>query len=233
MYVTLYHATIVIVGKVIGSFDSAKNAIHHSECLKFVSLQSQAKMCSQCMLFRENVLRGRLHRHLKELNSEVQSTSTVSHTNFRYLTTPEKYERMKNMASVIHSKDKQITYLKQRIEKVLQRDGICVDHETHSDLVSMMGKYSKTVENDNPNPFMKIFWDQQLKAATLTSTRQMRWHPAIIRWCLYLHHRSSGCYKTLRNSSLFHLPSERTLRDYRHFAPSSIGFSKDLDQQLI
>lgn len=177
MYVTLYHATIVIVGKVIGSFDSAKNAIHHSECLKFVSLQSQAKMCSQCMLFRENVLRGRLHSHLKELNSEVQSTSTVSHTNFRYLTTPEKYERMKNMASVIHSKDKQITYLKQRIEKVLQRDGICVDHETHSDLVSMMGKYSKTVENDNPNPFMKIFWDQQLKVAT----RQMRWHPAIIR----------------------------------------------------
>ena len=74
------------------------------------------------------------------------------------------------MASLIHSKDKQISYLKQRIEKALQRDGICVHHKTHSDLVFMMDKYSKAVENDNLNPFMKIFWDKQLKAATLAST---------------------------------------------------------------
>ena len=60
----------------------------------------------------------------------------------------------------------------------------------------------------------------------------MRWHPAI-RWCLNLHHCFSSCYKTLCNSSLFHLPSERTLRDYRHFVPSSTGFSKYPDQQLI
>lgn len=80
--VTLCHAIVVIVGKVIGC---AKNAIHHAECLKFVSLQSQAKMCSKCSLFCENVLRGRLSCHLKELNSEIQSTSAVSHTNFRYL----------------------------------------------------------------------------------------------------------------------------------------------------
>ena len=123
--------------------------------------------------------------------------------------------------------------MKERIEKLLQRDGIRVDNETHSDLVSMMNNYSKAVESDTSNPFRKIFWEQQLKATTLTSTRQMRWHPAIIRWCLYLHHRSGGCYKTLRNSGLFHLPSDRTLRDYRHFVPSSIGFSKELDQQLI
>ena len=137
------------------------------------------------------------------------------------------------MASAIHSKDKQITYLKDRIEQLVARDGIRVDNETHLDLVSMMKNYSKAMEINVPNPFMKIFWEQQLKATTLNSTRQMRWHPAIIRWCLYLYHRSSGCYKTLRNSGLFHLPTERTLRDYRHFAPSSIGFSKELDQQLL
>ena len=134
-----------------------------------LSLHSQAR-CQQCNLFRENILRGRLNRHLKELNSEVQSTSVVSHTNFRYLTTPEKYERMKSMASVIHSKDKQISYLKERIEKLLQRDGIRVDNEIHSDLVSMMNNYSKAVESDTSNPFRKIFWEQQLKATTLTST---------------------------------------------------------------
>ena len=60
----------------------------------------------------------------------------------------------------------------------------------------------------------------------------MRWHPAIIRWCLYLHHRSSGCYSTLRISGILRLPSERTLQDYWHFAPASSGFSNALDKQL-
>ena len=173
-------------------------------------------MCLNCSLFRDNILHCRLNRHVKELNDDVnnQSTSASSHTNFRYLNTPEKYERMKNMASAIHSKDKQITYLKDRIEQLVARDGIRVDNETHLDLVSMMKNYSKAMEMKVPNPFMKIFWEQQLKATTLNSTRQMRWHPAIIRWCLYLHHCPSGCYKTLPNSGLFHLPTERTLRDY-------------------
>ena len=97
----------------------------------------------------------------------------------------------------------------------------------------MMKECGEAVQKEQSNPFMKIFWNQQLKAASLESTRQMRWHPAIIRWCLYLHHRSSGCYKSLRNSGLFYLPSERTLQDYRHFSSSTTGFSKSLDEQLL
>ena len=85
----------------------------------------------------------------------------------------------------------------------------------------------------NAENFESIFWNQQLKAATLKSTRQMRWHPAMIRWCLYLHHRSSGAYSTLRNSGVIILPSECTLRDYRHHAPSECGFSKATDMQLL
>ena len=61
----------------------------------------------------------------------------------------------------------------------------------------------------------------------------MRWHPEIIRRCLYLHHCSSGCYNTLRNTGVLSLPSERTLRDYKHFAPASVGFSYSTDLQLL
>lgn len=89
------------------------------------------------------------------------------------------------------------------------------------------GKLSVTEEN-----FSSIFWQQQFKAASLNSPKGMRWHPAIIRWFLYLHHKSSGCYSTLRNSGVLHLPSERTLRDYHHIAPSTSGFSKALGKQL-
>jgi len=60
------------------------------------------------------------------------------------------------------------------------------------------------------------------EAFSLESTKQMKWHPAMIRWALYLHHK---CYKTLRNSGVIHLPSEHTLYNYRHFVPSEAGFS--------
>ena len=50
---------------------------------------------------------------------------------------------------------------------------------------------------------------------------------------MYLHHKSSGAYKTLRDSGVIRLPSGRTLRDYRHFAPAKTGFSYDYDKQLI
>ena len=59
------------------------------------------------------------------------------------------------MASAIHSKDKQITYLKERIEQFVARDRIHVDNQTHLDLVSMMRNYDKAMESSVPNRFMK------------------------------------------------------------------------------
>ena len=50
----------------------------------------------------------------------------------------------------------------------------------------------------------------------------------IIRWCLYLHHKSSGCYSTLRNSGLLTLSSDCTLRDYKRSSPSKIGFTTEV-----
>jgi len=112
------------------------------------------------------------------------------------------------MAATIHFKDQQIARLHERIDKLVASDGIQVDQETHTDLVSMMKECGEAAQKDESNAFMKIFWNQQLKAVSLRSICQMLWHPAIIRWCLYLHHCSSRCNKTLRNSGLFYLPTE-------------------------
>ena len=216
----------------IGYVDQLNGGIHHIDCRKTILLDLPSGMCSNCNKFRENILRGRLARYLKEKNS-CQSVQASSHTNFQCLTPLEKTERMKHMATEIHNKDKEISRLHEKINRLVANQGIKVDQETHTDLVSIMKKYSELAQTNQSNPFMKIFWDQQLKAASLSSTRQIRWHPAVIRWCLYLHHRSSGCYNTLRNSGLFYLPTDRTLQDYRHFSPSSAGFSKSLDEQLL
>ena len=68
-------------GRVLGYVDSLNGGIHSVECLKNIPLESRSRICSKCSTFRENILRGRLARHLKDLNS-CQSVDASSHTNF-------------------------------------------------------------------------------------------------------------------------------------------------------
>lgn len=83
-----------------------------------------------------------------------------------------------------------------------------------------------------PDSFPRIFWEQQ-KMAVGKSPKGMRWHPLMIRWCLYLRHQSSKAYETIRKSGCFSLPSQRTLRDYSNCVRASSGFSVEVDRQLL
>ena len=107
-----------------------------------------------------------------------------------------------------------------------------VDDRVHQDLLNIMNWHNNKLPNES-NTFASIFWNQQFKAATLNNRRQMRWHPAMIWWCFYLHHRSSGAYSTLRNSGVIELLTERTLNDYRLYSPARCGFSAAIDMQLL
>jgi len=68
---------------------------------------------------------------------------------------------------------------------------------------------------------------------SIKDSRSMRWHPVFIKWCLYMRHLSGRSYELLRQSGCVHLPSQRTLRDYTHYIPAKVGFSAEVDQQLI
>ena len=73
-----------------------------------------------------------------------------------------------------------------------------------------------------------------MQALASQNKRQIRWHPVIIRWALYLHYKSSGAYETLRKSGVIGLPTTRTLRDYRHFGSHcQAGFTATADHQLL
>jgi len=169
----------------------------------------------------------------QQLQVKQSRSRESSHANFRYLRTPERIERFRQMRITLDQKKRKIKRLELSLERAIEADGMLVDKSTSEDLLAIMCANTSAIESTDNNRFKTIFWEQQLKAKSCKSSRGMRWHPAIIRWCLYLQHRSSGAYSTLRNSELLALPSERTLRDYRHFAPSAVGFSKDTDMQLL
>ena len=120
--------------------------------------------------------------------------------------------------------------------KVLQQKGsVPTDDLLHSDLLALMKQHMPAPaasDNDQPQDFKEIFWKQQLQAFSKSNPKSIKWHPLVVKWCLYLHHKSSGAYETLRKSGVIRLPSGRTLRDYRHFAPVCTGLSLATDRQL-
>ena len=112
--------------------------------------------------------------------------------------------------------------------------GIELDEVTHSDFKTIMEESCKEATNTFPDgSFQKLFWEQQQIASSVKDSRSMRWHPLIIKWCIYLRHLSSGAYEALRSSGCVKLPSQCTLRDYTHYVCALPGFSDDVDKQLI
>lgn len=96
--------------------------------------------------------------------------------------------------------------------------------------------------------FQHVFWQQQVEAASQANSRSIRWHSLMVRWCLYLRHksvyhynhlliiffpRSGSAYEMLRESRRITLPSQRTLGNYTYFVESSFGFSGQIDQMIM
>ncbi len=121
--------------------------------------------------------------------------------NYTALSTPEKVERLHNLHSLYCNTKQRLTRLRAKIALATEENGIEVDEELHGDLHQIITENAATVAQSCPEDgFQPIFWDEQIKAASVRGGRGMRWHPLLIKWCLYLRHLSSGAYEMLRSS---------------------------------
>ncbi len=97
----------------------------------------------------------------------------------------------------------------------------------HNCLLKITEQYKSTANGS----FGHAFWlDQAKNMEAVPSGR--RWHPYMIKWCLYINHLSSSAYKVMRKSECLALPSARTLRDYTHFIDNKAGFNNEVDKHL-
>ena len=111
--------------------------------------------------------------------------------------------------------------------------GVTLDESMHTDLHSIMSSENDSILRSFPEgSFGRLFWKQQLDASSKKDKRGMRWDPLMVKWCLYLRHKSSGAYELLRDSGCVSLPSQRTLRDYTHYMKTTVCFSDEIDMQL-
>ena len=205
--------------------------IRHSECALLLSEEDPVR-CQRCDVYRRT-LRVMTCRHRRSQEQAQNTSAPSSHTNYRYLSTPEKVDRLRRLHDDSRCLQKKLRRREDRIAALIAREGVSLDAETTDDLSTIMTEQNASIaQKYPPNSFQRVFWEQQ-KEASCGNRHGMRWHPAMIKWCLFLRHQSSKAYELLRDSGCIHLPSQRTLRDYSHCVKSEAGFSTAVDLLLM
>lgn len=223
-------------GHVRAYIDEHAPVTHGDDCYQATirtascELLTTANKCSSCKTYR-GALRSMHSRWVKR--NACDMSDTTSHSNERYLNTPQRKLKMSKLKKRVVVAERQANKLSARIRELTQRQGESVDHNLHSDLLSIMSDSTDLINNAyQEGTFARVFWEEQLKVASVKDSRQARWHPLMIKFCLNLKLISSSAYHALRTSGFVRLPSERTLRDYTHYFRSCPGFHSDLNLQL-
>ncbi len=200
----------------------------------------------------------------------LDKCSPSTHTNFRYWIEHTviiilyilfciRFQPVQTLVDRLHQlRQHYKTLTKQlqlKIAESAESCGVVLDEEVHNEFTKIVSSPEcTTVFKKLPqDSFQSIFWQQQIESLD-KNPKNMRWHPLMIRWCLYLKHRldilfcmcrnvlpligftlyrSSGAYELLRSSGCLRLPSQRTLRDYTHCVTAGTGFSGEVDQMLV
>ena len=192
---------------------------------------TSSRRCNKCIKCRSS-LRSSYANYVRPKDNSAMTASS-SRTNLRYICTPQRSIRMKNRKAQVRTKTRQIKKLEERLANVVKSKRVDVDEGLHGGLLDVM----KTTPLDNEDIFpegslRKLFWMQQMKAASVSDKRQMWWHPLIIRWCLSLKLSSSAAYQAMKDTGFITLPCEHTLRDYTHVFRPKPGIQHEVNDQL-
>ena len=203
--------------------------VRHVNCELLVN--NGGVKCNVCKAYR-SALRAMYSHYVKQKSRLC--TSPRSHVNLRYLSTPERQKRFKNIKAQAKASSRKLAALESKIRNDMAAKSVELDEQLNQDMATIMDECNGYVEENYPDDsFERLFWEQQRKARQLSSTKQMRWHPMFIRWCLRIKLMSNRAYGAFRSSGLLKLPSERTLRDYSNWMKAKPGFQPEVDKQLL
>ena len=187
-----------------------------------------AKRCLQCTMHHKS-LYAMISQNRADTNTET--VMPTSHTNYRYMSAPD----LRSCLTLLHKEQCKTTLQLERLRKKVAH--FCeedidmeVDAETHDGLKSIIVNNSATVVGSYPPDSL-----ERILTAGKSSlnARSMKWHPLMIRWCLYLSHISLKAYEAMHRSGIRKLPTQRTLKDNTYFTSTTIGFSAEVDRQLM
>ncbi|CAC5403380.1 THAP9 [Mytilus coruscus] len=216
-----------------GNFSATSGTLSYGSTIRSVhcSLLVKGKRCSQCLADRR-MLRKRHQRAVERHNSPPTNFvhKTVKHEN---MSRSNLIEKINQQRDEIKSMSSEIEKLKRKCKQEILQDGVTLDLVQNIELKDLMSTCNDEFKKayPDPNSVQRLFWEQQCKFETF-GKNGMRWHPMIIRWCLYMRNKSAKAYDAMRDSGFIQLPSARTLFDYSHYTKSALGFQPDVTKML-
>ncbi|XP_070177865.1 uncharacterized protein [Littorina saxatilis] len=182
------------------------------------------KRCCHCKVYRRT-LWSKAYRDSKSENDNAVGlrTSRVAHCS---MSRAQLHRKIKDLQDENKSLSNIMDKMRRDILKEIAQKGHDLNDIDNSDMLQLLRNHKSGVEKafPNENSLPKVLWEQQLKCAQGKSTG-IRWHPMIIKWCLYIHNVSSKAYDAMRETGFLVLPSSRTLFDYSNYLPNTNGFS--------
>ncbi|XP_038062325.1 uncharacterized protein LOC119732793 [Patiria miniata] len=191
-----------------------QGTVRHIKCL----LLSNRPRCDVCRIHRSDLM-VLASREKGKLFKDVSVDSTIPNKN---LTNQQLQQKVSLLQTERRNLKRRSLALKDKVASMLEKENVAVDGIQHKQLSATVGdcddEMKKILGLSSP---ARLLWEQQKESAL--KGKQMRWHPAIIRWCIALQSKSSAGYGLLRDSGFLKLPHPSTLHSYSHFASLTTG----------
>ncbi|KAK3924773.1 DNA transposase [Frankliniella fusca] len=181
-------------------------------CLMLVEV-GHGLRCAECAKILKNIRR----RKAFLLSDTVQPT-----TNNKNLTLPQALKKLEKLHDDIRKKDKQIAYLKSRISKLIEDEGVNIDADTSESFSKIL------MDNPNLTEVQRMFLTEQWAYCNKSDGRAHRWHPTMIRFALSIYMGNPGSYERMRDLGVLRLPHSRTLFNYTHSVKAKGGINEEL-----
>ena len=120
--------------------------------------------------------------------------------------------------------------LREKIKTLYEREAVELEDDEQEELVeqAFVGCESELLKEVGENEAFKLMYEEQQKIFKAKDKRQMRWHPAIIRFCIAIYNKSSSTYNLIRNSPFLKLPHKSTLKKYMSFTTPQVGVNPEV-----
>ena len=105
-------------------------------------------------------------------NNRISSSDPKSHTNYRYLQSSQKDERLTQLHNQARVDQQKIERLKMRIQKLVDERSVAIDEDIDEELRDIiLEKTSLTSDTYPEGSFARHFWQNQKKCMSLKDRR--------------------------------------------------------------
>jgi hypothetical protein len=202
------------------------SVVRHKKC---VLMSEKGPRCSVCQIYRSDLNALSSQMKVREERAPlISASSCIPNTR---LSRRQLEEKAGLLQSERQSLKRRADHLQDKVSAMM-RESVDVDSRQDEFLRASVNTCGEEMEEVlGKDPLAHLLWQQQKEA--LLKGKQVRWHPAVIRWCVAIQSKSSAAYKLIRQSGFMRLPHHSTLHSYTHFTDPTTGFNLNMLHRIV